>query len=78
MELKDTRDFKNPRYNGIIELDRILKHSEKQLKALRDQRRKARQIKDWTRRSIEVQRIMDEERKIIMKFNKRYDELRKD
>lgn len=78
LELKDTRDFKNPRYDGIIELDRILKHSEKQLKALRDQRRKARQIKDWTRRSIEVQRIMDEERKIIMKFNKRYDELRKD
>ena len=78
LELKDTRDFNNPRYEGIVELNNLIKYSEKRLKALRDNRRKARQIKDWTRRSIEVQKIMDEERIIIMNFNKRYNELRKD
>jgi hypothetical protein len=78
LERKDTRDWDNPRYDGIVKLDNMLKASEKRLKALRDQRRKARQIKDWTRRSVEVQRIMDQERKIIMEFNKMYNELRKD
>ena len=77
LELKDTRDFKNPRYKGIVELNRLIKYSEKQLKVLREKRRKARQIKDWVKRSIEVQRIMDEERKIIMNVNKKHDELRK-
>lgn len=78
LERKDTRDWDNPRYEGIVKLDNKLKASEKKLKVLREQRRKARQIKDWTRRSIEVQRIMDEERRIIMEFNKMYNELRKD
>lgn len=78
LELKDTRDFNNPRYEGIVELNNMIKYSEKRLKVLRENRRKARQIKDWTRRSIEVQKIMDQERTIIMNFNKRYNELRKD
>ena len=76
LERKDTRDWNNPRYDGILRLNNKLKSVNKRLKSLRDQRRKARNIKDWTRRSIEVQRIMDEERRLVMEFNKLHDEIR--
>ena len=76
LERKDTRDWNNPRYDGILRLNNKLKVVNKRLKSLRDQRRKARNIKDWTRRSIEVQRIMDEERRLVMEFNKLHDEIR--
>ena len=76
LERKDTRDWNNPRYDGILRLNNKLKGVNKRLKSLRDQRRKARNIKDWTRRSIEVQRIMDEERRLVMEFNKLHDEIR--
>ena len=76
LERKDTRDWNNPRYEGVLELNNKLKITEKKLKKLREDRRKAREIKDWTRRSVEVQKIMDQERVIIMEFNKRYNELR--
>ena len=78
LERKDTKDWNNSRYEGILELNNKLKITEKKLKKLREDRRKARDIKDFTRRSVEVQKIMDQERIIIMEFNKRYDELRKD
>ena len=78
LERKDTKDWNNSRYDGILELNNKLKITEKKLKKLRDDRKKAREIKDFTRRSVEVQKIMDQERIIIMEFNKRYDELRKD
>ena len=78
LERKDTKDWSNPRYKGIVALNNKLKIAEKKLKKLRAQRREARKIKDFTQRTIAVQKIMDEERRIIMKFNKRYNELRKD
>ena len=78
LERKDTKDWNNPRYQGVVELNNKLKAAEKKLKKLRDERKRAREIKDWTTRSIEVQKIMDQERKVIMEFNKRYNELRKD
>lgn len=78
LERKDSKDYRNPRYEGVVKLNNKLKLTEKKLKKLRKERDKAREIKDWVRRSVEVQRILDEERKIIMKFNKMYDELRKD
>ena len=78
LERKDTKDWNNSRYDGILELNNKLKITEKKLKKLRDERKKARNIKDFTKRSIEVQKILDQERIIIMDFNRRYDELRKD
>jgi hypothetical protein len=77
LERKDSKDYKNPRYEGIVKLNNKLKLTEKKLKKLRKERDKAREMKDWVKRSVEIQRIMDEERKVIMEFNKMYDELRK-
>ena len=77
LERNDTQDWNNRRYDGVVELKNRLKIANRKLKSLRDERRKAREIKDWVRRSVETQKIMDEERRIIMDFNKRYNELRK-
>ena len=77
LERKDTKDWNNSRYDGILELNNKLKITEKKLKKLRDDRKKAREIKDFTRRSVENRKLWTK-RIIIMEFNKRYDELRKD
>jgi hypothetical protein len=77
-ELKRTRDFQNPRYQGVIALDEAIKQTEKELKQVRALRKKARNIKDFGERTVEVQRLMDIERKLIMRFNRYYNEFRED
>lgn len=77
-EMKRTRDFDNPRYQGVKRLDSVIKLTERNLKKIRKQRKEARNIKDFGKRTAEVQRLMDLERKEIMRFNKLYSELRKD
>lgn len=78
LERKETRNWSDARYDGILELNNKLKITNRKLKSLRDERRKARDIKDWTKRSIKVQQLMDEERRVIMEFNRLYDGKRKD
>lgn len=77
-EVKRTKDFSNPRYKGLKRLDSAVNEINKSLKALRAKRREARDIKDFGKRTAEVQRLMDLERKQVMKFNKLYNELRED
>jgi hypothetical protein len=77
-ELKRTRDFQNPRYQGVIALDKAIKQTEKELKQVRALRKKARNIKDFGERTVEIQRLMDIERKLIMRFNRYYNEFRED
>jgi len=77
-EVKRTKDFSNPRYKGLKRLDSAVNEINKTLKVLRAKRRGARDIKDFGKRTAEVQRLMDLERKQVMKFNKLYNELRED
>jgi len=77
-ELERTKEYKNPRYDGIIRIDKMLKATERKLKKLRAEKKEARNIKDFGKRTAEIQRIMDEERSAIMKFNKYYSEQRQD
>jgi hypothetical protein len=46
------------------------------LKALRKARREARKIDDFAQRTVEIQRLEDKERDIIIKWNALYEELR--
>ena len=77
-ERKETKNWSDARYDGILELNNKLKITNRKLKSLRDERRKPEILKDWTKRSIKVQQLMDEERRVIMEFNRLYDGKRKD
>ena len=77
-ELKRTKDFDNPRYKGVKRLSSVIKLTERNLTKIRKQRKEARKITDFAKRTAEIQRLMDLERKEIMRFNKLYNELRED
>lgn len=77
-EMNRTKDFNNPRYTGVTNLQREIKKTERRLKKLRAERKQARNIKDFAKRTSEIQRIMDLERREIMSFNRYYNELRED
>ena len=79
-EAKDPKARRNDpdRYKGIGSLDRALKAVNKRLKLIRKAKRDAKDIKDYAERQIRIQYLMDEERKLIMRFNKAYDNVRKE
>ena len=64
------------RYKAIGPLDAYLKKINKALKVVRAEKRNARKIRNYEERVSKVQALMERERKIVMMFNKKYDELR--
>mgnify|MGYP001191009346 CR=1 FL=1 len=78
-EMKRARRKDDPdRYKGVYALSEVLKIYDKQLSNLRKQRRNALEIQDYTERMKRMQELADKERSIVMKFNKRYEQTRKD
>ena len=78
-EMKRARRKDDPdRYKGVYALSEVLKIYDKQLSNLRKQRRNALKIEDYTERMKRMQDLADKERSIVMKFNKRYEQTRKD
>jgi hypothetical protein len=77
-EVERTGDNRNPRYKGVFALKEAYLETDRELKKLRKRRKEARNIKDFGKRTAEIQRLMDLERKQIMRFNKYYSELRED
>ena len=65
------------KYRGVVSLNNMRKAVNKQLKALRSAKREAKKIPGYSERNIRIQELMDKERKIIMRFNKQYETLRK-
>tara|TARA_Y100001972_G_scaffold110780_1_gene142873 strand:+ start:50 stop:568 length:519 start_codon:yes stop_codon:yes gene_type:complete len=77
-ELKNSpRTDKPGRYLGIRNLNDALKRYDKILENLRKAKRNALNIDDYTERMIRIQNIRDKERKIVMQFNKYYEQVRK-
>ena len=70
------RNSKGDRYDGLKKLDRQLKKSERELKKLRAIKREARREKDYTLRTSKLQKLFEEERKVIMEFNRVYNNLK--
>ncbi len=66
------RKAKGDRYDGLRKLDRELKKAERELKKIRAKRREARKEKDYTTRTSMLQRLFEEERKVLMEFNRIY------
>ena len=66
------RKAKGDRYDGLRKLDRELKKAERELKKIRAERREARKEKDYTKRTSKLQRLFEEERKVLMEFNRIY------
>jgi hypothetical protein len=76
-EYKNNRIPNAPeRYKGVSSLNNLLKSANKQLKAVRAEKRNARTIRDYAERVSKLQALQERERKIIMIFNKRYEEIR--
>lgn len=72
---KEIRSNKE-RYKGLSRLESEMKYAERKLKKIRAERREARTIKDYTKRTSELQRLFDEERKVIMEFNRIYNNVK--
>ena len=64
------------RYKGIGQLNEDLKKINKALKAVRAEKRAAKKITNYSERVSTLQRLMDRERKLVMMFNKRYEQFR--
>ena len=76
-EIKESRRTDDPlRYKGVLALKKRLDTYEKQLKVIRKQERLAREIEDFTKRSIRVQELRDKKNRIFMQFNRAYENFR--
>ena len=65
------------RYKGISEgMNKTLNEVDKMLKQLRSAEREARKIDDYSERMARVQAIKDKQRKLIMRWNKIYENVR--
>ena len=64
------------RYKGVGALYSELREADKVMKEIRDQKSKARDIENPLEKAREINRLMELERTIMVKFNKRYNELR--
>ena len=64
------------RYQGVNTLNEYLKKINKSLKVIRAQKRAAKKISNYGERVSRVQELMDQERKLVMMFNKKYEEIR--
>tara|TARA_Y100000593_G_C4251774_1_gene307548 strand:- start:74 stop:1117 length:1044 start_codon:yes stop_codon:yes gene_type:complete len=78
------REWKGPdrsedltRYKNLGPLDKKLKQYQKELKAIRKAKKEARNIDNYAERSVRMQKLEDYERKVIMSFNKYYDQMKK-
>lgn len=77
-ELKASPRLDKPeRYKGIVGLNKVLENYEKSLKAIRNAKRAALEIEDYTQRMVRIQELQDKERRIVMAFNKYYEQYRK-
>jgi len=74
----DARRMGEGRYRGVGTLDKAMKAVNKRLKLIRKAKRDAKDIKDYAERQIRIQELMDMERKLVMKFNKLYDNVREE
>ena len=54
----------------------MLKSINKQLKVVRAEKRQAKNIKNYSERVSKIQQLQEKERKLVMMFNKQYEELR--
>ena len=76
-EYKDNRiPNAGDRYQGVNTLNEYLKKINKSLKVIRAQKRAAKKISNYGERVSRVQELMDQERKLVMMFNKKYEEIR--
>lgn len=76
-EMKEApRTGDTERYKGIPLLNKLMKTYEKRLKKIRKQKKEARQIKNFRERTIRMQELMDQERKVLMEFNQKYEQYR--
>ena len=64
------------RYRYIGPLSDMLKSINKQLKVVRAEKRQAKNIKNYSERVSKIQQLQEKERKLVMMFNKKYQELR--
>jgi hypothetical protein len=64
------------RYDGVSELYNNLQSVKKQLQKIRDKRRTYKEIDDYIQRSNAITASMEEERKLIMRFNYLYEKAR--
>ena len=64
------------RYRYIGPLSDMLKSINKQLKVVRAEKRQAKNIKNYSERVSKIQQLQEKERKLVMMFNKQYEELR--
>ena len=64
------------RYRGVSSLNEYLKTINKSLKIIRAQKRAAKKISNYGERVSKIQELMDKERRLVMAFNKKYEEIR--
>ena len=77
-EFKESRVTGDPsRYKGLLVLKKKLDQYEKQLKVLRKKEKEARDIEDFSERSIRIQDLRDKKNSIFMQFNRAYEKIRK-
>jgi len=76
-EFKDNRiPNAGDRYKNVSPLNDMLKSINKRLKAVRAQKKSAKKLSGYSERVSKIQLLQEEERKLVMMFNKRYEELR--
>ena len=63
------------RYKGVAKLDKVIKQTEKRLKALRQERKKINDL-PYAQRQVAMADLFERERKLVMKFNKLYNDTR--
>lgn len=76
-EYKDNRiPDAGDRYRNIAPLNDMLKSINKQLKVVRAEKRQVKKISNYAERVSKLQQLQEKERKLVMMFNKKYEELR--
>lgn len=63
------------KYRNVGGLNNLIKDTEKRLKIVREKRKKANKL-PYAQRQIEMAKLFEKEREIVMRFNKRYNESR--
>ena len=77
-ELKDPTTRRSAdNYEGVMYLDKLINKVNKMLKVIRAKKRDAKDIADYPTRAVTIQNLQDQERKLVMEFNKLYDVRRK-
>ena len=75
-ELKEGASFNRERHKGIgSPMNKLLRSTLKELKFIRSKKREAREL-PYAERTAKIQKLRDRERKVIMRFNKLYEQAR--